>query len=97
MTAAPAYLGAHLLTLSCARQIENEYGFCNFNDKVYLRHLAASARKAFGADAVLFTTDPPQVTAIGSLYGDEVLTCAQQHSGPPLRDGMRAAMMVQMC
>lgn len=57
-------------------QIENEYGFCPFNDKVYLRHLVDLARKALGSDAVLFTTDPPQVTEIGSLRGEEVLTCA---------------------
>ena len=57
-------------------QIENEYGFCPFNDKVYLRQLVDLARKALGPDAVLFTTDPPQVTEIGSLHGEEVLTCA---------------------
>ncbi|KAK9843639.1 hypothetical protein WJX81_000575 [Elliptochloris bilobata] len=55
-------------------QIENEYGFCPFNDKVYLRHLVTTARKALGPDAVLFTTDPPQVTPVGSLPGEEVLT-----------------------
>ena len=67
-------------------QIENEYGFCPFNDKVYLRHLVDLARKALGPDAVLFTTDPPQVTEIGSLRGEEVLTCAPHpgcsNSGP---------------
>lgn len=43
---------------------------------MYLRHLVDLARKALGPDALLFTTDPPQVTEIGSLRGEEVLTCA---------------------
>ena len=43
---------------------------------MYLRHLVHLARKALGPDAMLFTTDPPQVTEIGSLRGEEVLTCA---------------------
>ncbi len=59
-----------------AAQIENEYGFCGFNDKAYLRHLVDTAREALGPEAVLFTTDPPQVAPIGSLDGEEVLTCA---------------------
>jgi len=35
-----------------------------------------TAREALGPEAVLFTTDPPQVAPIGSLDGEEVLTCA---------------------
>ena len=54
-------------------QIENEYGYCG-SDKVYLRHLAKSARALLGDDVVLYTTDPAAVTAAGSLPGDEVLT-----------------------
>ena len=58
----------------CALQIENEYGFCGFNDKVYLQHLAATARQSLGKQAVLFTTDPPNVVTMGGLYGDDVIS-----------------------
>jgi beta-galactosidase len=57
-------------------QLENEYGFCGFNDKVYLQHLASTARASLGSEAVLFTTDPPNVVTMGGLYGDDVISCA---------------------
>lgn len=56
-------------------QIENEYGFCGFNDKAYLAHLRDTARASLGDEAVLFTTDPPNVVTMGGLYGDDVLSC----------------------
>lgn len=59
-----------------AGQIENEYGFCGFNDKAYLQHLADTARASLGAEAVLFTTDPPNAVTMGGLYGDDVISCA---------------------
>ena len=57
-------------------QIENEYGFCGFNDKTYLQHLADTARASLGKEAVLFTTDPPNAVTMGGLYGDDVVSCA---------------------
>ena len=56
-------------------QIENEYGFCG-SSKVYLRHLAATARRHLGNDTILYTTDPPAIAPKGSIYGEEVYTCA---------------------
>jgi beta-galactosidase len=44
------------------------------SDKVYLRHLAATARAHLGDDLILYTTDPAHVAAAGTLPGDEVLT-----------------------
>ena len=61
---------------SCDAQIENEYGFCGFNDKAYLQHLVDTARASLGDEAVLFTTDPPNVVTMGGLYGDDVISCA---------------------
>ncbi|KAK9915942.1 hypothetical protein WJX75_006251 [Coccomyxa subellipsoidea] len=55
-------------------QIENEYGFCGFNDKAYLQHLVDTARASLGDEAVLFTTDPPNVVTMGGLYGDDVIS-----------------------
>ncbi len=33
-------------------------------------------RRHLGDDVVLYTTDPPQITVRGSLYGGDVYTCA---------------------
>ncbi|CAL8469886.1 g9428 [Coccomyxa elongata] len=55
-------------------QIENEYGFCGFNDKAYLQHLVDTARASLGSEAILFTTDPPNVVTMGGLYGDDVIS-----------------------
>lgn len=54
-------------------QVENEYGFCGEN-KSYLRHLIRLARTHLGEDIVLFTTDPPEIAAKGSIAGDAVYT-----------------------
>ncbi len=58
-----------------AVQIENEFGFVGPNEP-YMRHLIAIAKKAFGDDHILFTTDPPPLVQQGSLRGSELLTCA---------------------
>ena len=42
-----------------------------------MRHLIAIAKKAFGDDHILFTTDPPPLVQQGSLRGSELLTCAR--------------------
>ena len=63
----------------CDAQIENEYGFCGFNDKAYLQHLVDTARASLGDEAVLFTTDPPNVVTMGGLYGDDVISCVHIH------------------
>ena len=60
-------------------QVENEYGFWgdaarSARDAEYLRRLIALARRRLGPELVLFTTDPPNVMARGSLAGPEVLT-----------------------
>lgn len=55
-------------------QIENEYGFCGNDDKSYMRHLAATARRHLGDDVLLYTTDPAHVAAQGTLPGDEVFS-----------------------
>ena len=65
-----------LAVCSVGAQIENEYGFCGFNDKAYLQHLADTARASLGKEAVLFTTDPPNAVTMGGLYGDDVVSCA---------------------
>ena len=65
--------------LVCISQIENEYGFCGFNDKAYLGHLRDTARASLGSEAILFTTDPPNVVTMGGLYGDDVVSCAPSH------------------
>ncbi|KAL4450728.1 hypothetical protein ABPG77_001084 [Micractinium sp. CCAP 211/92] len=54
-------------------QVENEYGFCG-DDKEYLRHLIATARRHLSDDVLLFTTDPPNMAARGSIKGGEVYT-----------------------
>mmetsp|Transcript_13310 Transcript_13310/g.40276 ORF Transcript_13310/g.40276 Transcript_13310/m.40276 type:complete len:730 (-) Transcript_13310:513-2702(-) len=54
-------------------QMENEYGFCG-SDKVYLRHLVATARQHLGDGVILYTTDPPHIVLQGSLRGDDVYT-----------------------
>ena len=54
-------------------QVENELGFFK-DDKAYVRHLVATARRHLGNDVVLYTTDPPAVAARGSLLGGEVFT-----------------------
>ncbi len=59
---------------SHALQIENEYGFCGFNDKDYLQNLVDITRASLGKEAVLFTTDPPNVVTMGGLYGDDVIS-----------------------
>ena len=59
----------------CSLQVENEYGYCG-SDRAYLRHLLATVRQQLGDDVILFTTDPPDLMPLGSLPGDEVLTCA---------------------
>jgi len=56
-------------------QVENEYGYCG-SDQAYLRHLLRTARQQLGGGVTLFTTDPPDIARLGSLPGDEVLTCA---------------------
>ena len=61
--------------LAATAQIENEYGHCGSN-RAYLRHLLRTARQLLGVGAILFTTDPPDIADLGSLPGDEVLTCA---------------------
>lgn len=61
--------------VACLGQIENEYGFCGFNDKAYLQHLVDTARASLGSEAILFTTDPPNVVTMGGLYGDDVISC----------------------
>ena len=66
---------ARRIAYNCGLQVENEYGFCG-SEKAYLRHLVASARRHLGNDTILYTTDPPAITPKGSLYGDEVYTCA---------------------
>ncbi len=55
-------------------QIENEYGFCGFNDKDYLQNLVDITRASLGQEAILFTTDPPNVVTMGGLYGDDVIS-----------------------
>ncbi len=55
-------------------QIENEYGFCGFNDKDYLQNLVDITRASLGKEATLFTTDPPNVVTMGGLYGDDVIS-----------------------
>ncbi|CAL5218934.1 g683 [Coccomyxa viridis] len=55
-------------------QIENEYGFCGFNDKDYLQNLVDITRASLGKEAILFTTDPPNVVTMGGLYGDDVIS-----------------------
>ena len=55
-------------------QIENEYGFCGFNDKAYIQNLVDITRASLGKEATLFTTDPPNVVTMGGLYGDDVIS-----------------------
>lgn len=47
-------------------QVENEYGFYDKCNKVYMKHLAAKIREHLGDDAILFTVD---------TYSDSALTC----------------------
>ncbi|KAL4433782.1 hypothetical protein ABPG75_000223 [Micractinium tetrahymenae] len=54
-------------------QVENEYGFCG-EDKEYLRHLIATARRHLSEEVLLFTTDPPNIASKGSIKGGEVYT-----------------------
>lgn len=55
-------------------QVENEYGFCGHRDPGYLRHLVNLVRKHLGSEVLIYTTDPPYATPIGTLPGSEVLT-----------------------
>lgn len=63
-----------------AGQIENEFGFLGPNER-YLRHLLATARASLGADALIYTTDPPPNLGKGTLPGADVYSCAP-HSLP---------------
>lgn len=54
-------------------QVENEYGFCG-NNKPYLRNLIQAAKRNFGEEMVVFTTDPPTIIEDGSIKGDEVFS-----------------------
>jgi len=63
-----------MLTLPGMLQIENEYGFCGFNDKAYIQNLVDITRASLGKEATLFTTDPPNVVTMGGLYGDDVIS-----------------------
>lgn len=62
------------MSISETVQIENEYGFCGFNDKDYLQNLVDITRASLGKEAILFTTDPPNVVTMGGLYGDDVIS-----------------------
>ena len=64
---------ARSLNFPLKEQVENEYGFCG-HSKGYLRNLIGLARKTFGDDTIVFTTDPPSIVDAGSIPGDEVYT-----------------------
>lgn len=70
----PCCMGFTYLTGLGVVQIENEYGFCGFNDKDYLQNLVDITRASLGKEAILFTTDPPNVVTMGGLYGDDVIS-----------------------
>lgn len=55
-------------------QIENEFGFIG-PDETYIRHITATAKNALRDDVILFTTDPPDKAARGTLSGSELYTC----------------------
>lgn len=55
-------------------QIENEFGFIG-PDETYIRHIKATAKNALRDEVILFTTDPPDKAAHGTLRDSELYTC----------------------